>query len=76
MDAESTKMLAAALAIGIGGTGSSLAEGYIAGKALEAMARNPEMSDKFFTNGVIFMAIAESVAIYSLVVSLILLFVI
>lgn len=75
MDAEAVKLLAAGLCMGIGALGSALGEGFIGGKALEAMGRNPQMSDKLFTNMIVAIALAESTAIYSLVVSLIILFV-
>lgn len=75
MDAEAVKLLAAGLCMGIGALGSGLGEGYVGGQALSAMARNPQMSDKLFTNMIVAIALAESTAIYSLVVSLIILFV-
>jgi F-type H+-transporting ATPase subunit c len=75
MDAESVRMLSAALVMGLGGSGPSIAEGLIAAKAVEGMARNPETADKLFTSTIVFMAVAESCAIYSLVVSLIIMFV-
>jgi len=75
MDAEAAKLIAAGLCMGIGALGSGLGEGFVGGKALESMARNPQMSDKLFTNMIVAIALAESTAIYSLVVSLIILFV-
>ena len=74
MDFETGKVLAAGLAVGLGAIGPGIGEGIIAGKALEAMSRNPEMSDKLFTNMLVSMAIAESTAIYALLVSFIILF--
>lgn len=55
--------------------GSGIGQGYAAGKAVEAVARNPEVESKIRTQFVIGAAIAESGAIYGLVVSLILIFV-
>jgi F-type H+-transporting ATPase subunit c len=75
MDAEAAKLIAAGLCMGIGALGSGLGEGFVGGKALESMARNPQMSDKLFTNMIVAIALAESTAIYALVVSLIILFV-
>jgi len=69
------KMLAAALVMGVGSIGPALGEAHVAGKALEGMSRNPEMSDKLFTNMIVAMAIIESVAIYCFVIALIILFV-
>lgn len=68
------KALAAGLAIGIGAIGSAIGEGAIAAKALEAIGRNPEASSKILPIMFIAMAIAESTAIYALVISLIILF--
>lgn len=75
METEAMKLLAAGLCMGIGAVGSAIGEGYIGGKAMEGMARNPQMADKLFTNMIVAIALAESTAIYSLVVSLIILFV-
>ena len=74
MDPIVFQQLAAGLAIGLGAIGSAIGEGYIAGKALEAIGRNPEASDKITPLMFVTMAIAESTAIYALVISLIILF--
>ena len=50
-------------------------ESWIASKAMDGMARNPEVADKPFTNMIVAMAITESNSIYALVISLIILFV-
>jgi F-type H+-transporting ATPase subunit c len=76
MEIEAARLLAAGLAMGLGAIGPGIGEGIIAGKALEAMGRNPEMGGKLFSNMIVSMAICESTAIYSLVVSLIILFVV
>jgi F-type H+-transporting ATPase subunit c len=47
--------------------GAGIGEGYLIGKALEAMGRNPEMSGELFTRMIIGVALAESTAIYALV---------
>lgn len=47
--------------------GAAIGEGYLIGKALEAMGRNPEMSGELFTRMIIGVAMAESSAIYALV---------
>lgn len=75
MEVEATKLLAAGVCMGLGAIGPGIGEGYIGGRALEAMARNPKMADKIFTNMIVAIALAESTAIYSLVISLIILFV-
>lgn len=76
MDAEAAKLLAAGLCMGLGAIGPGVGEGVVAGKAIEAMARNPKMADKILSNMLVGMAITESTGIYSLVIALILLFVV
>lgn len=73
---EAIKFLAAGICMGLGALGPGIGEGFVAGKAIEAMARNPKMADKIFSNMLVGMAITESTGIYALVVSLILLFVV
>lgn len=68
------KFVGAGLAI-ITCFGTGIGQGYAAGKAVEAVARNPEVESKIRTMFVIGAAISESGAIYGLVVSLILIFV-
>lgn len=75
METEAVKLLAAGLCVGIGGLGPALGEGFIAAKAMEAIGRNPQASDKIVPNMIVSMAICESISIYSLVISLILIFV-
>ena len=50
-------------------------EGNAVGKALEGMARQPEVSDTLRTNMILGCAITESTGIYSLVIALLMLFV-
>jgi F-type H+-transporting ATPase subunit c len=76
MELEAARLMAAGLCMGLGAMGPGIGEGIIAGKALEAMGRNPEAADKLFPNMIVAMAVCESTGIYSLVVSLIILFVI
>lgn len=47
--------------------GSAIGEGYLIGKALEAIGRNPEMEGSIFSKMIIGVAMAESTAIYALV---------
>lgn len=74
MEFEAARLLAAGLAMGLGAIGPAIGEGFVAGKALEAMGRNPEASDKLFSNMIVAMAITESTGIYSLVIAFIILF--
>ena len=70
------KALAAGLCMGMGSFGPAVAEGYVAAKTMEAIGRNPEIADSIFPKMIVSMAICESTGIYSLVISLIILFVI
>lgn len=55
--------------------GAGIGQGYAGGKAVEAVSRNPEVESKIRTMFIIGAAIAESGAIYGLVISIILIFV-
>ena len=66
--------LGAALCMGIGAIGPAIGEGNAVGKALEGMARQPEMAGTLRTNMILGCAITETTGIYSLVIALLLLF--
>ncbi|MEK7542086.1 MAG: ATP synthase F0 subunit C [Patescibacteria group bacterium] len=72
---EGMKSLAAAIAIGAGALGPALGIGLLAGKAMEAIGRNPEAAPKIQTAMILAIAFAEAIAIYALVVALIIKFV-
>lgn len=74
MEIESAKVIAAAISIGLGAIGPGIGEGIIAARAMEAMGRNPEISNDIFSKMIVAMAICESTAIYALVVSFVILF--
>lgn len=74
MDVEAARLLAAGLAIGLGAIGPGIGEGIAAGRALEAMGRNPSLKDELFTRMIIGMAITESTAIYAMVITFLILF--
>ena len=67
--------IGAGLCMGIGAIGPALGEGNAVGKALEGIARQPEMANTLRTNMILGCAITESTGIYSLVVALVLLFI-
>ncbi|MBO6192734.1 MAG: ATP synthase F0 subunit C [Clostridiales bacterium] len=67
-------VLAAGIAIGLGSCGASLAIGIAASRAFDAGARQPEVFGKIQTLLLICIAFIESLAIYALVVSLLLIF--
>ena len=74
MDVNAAKLLGAGLCMGLGAIGPAIGEGNAVGKALEAMARQPEMAGDLRTNMILGCAITAPTGIYSLVISLLLLF--
>ena len=70
-----TTELAVAFVMGLGTLMPALAIGWLVGKGLEAIGRNPEAASKIQTNMVLGIAFAEAIAVYALVVALILKFV-
>lgn len=75
MDAESVRLLAPAIAMGLGTLGPGLAIGLLSGKALEAIGRNPDAANEIRTSMILAIVFAEAIAIYALVVALIIKFV-
>ena len=71
-DVKMSIALAAGLGIGIAAFGGALGQGRTAAAALEGIARNPNASGKLFTPMILGLALIESLVIYSLVVSLML----
>lgn len=67
--------IGAGICMGFGAIGPAIGEGNAVGKALEGMARQPEAAGLLRTNMILGCAITESTGIYSLVISLLLLFV-
>ncbi len=67
-------MIAAGFAIGMGAIGAGLGIGTAANGACTAVGRNPGVQGKIMMTMLIGMAMAESIAIYALVVSLVLLY--
>ncbi len=71
---QASLYVGAATAIGFGAIGAALGEGYAAGLANEALSLKPERSGDVIKNMLVGQAVAESAAIFALVVSVILLF--
>lgn len=61
--------LPAAIAIGVGAVGPGLGIGLIGMKAVEAIGRNPDASNKVMPVMLLGMAFAEAIAIYALVIA-------
>ena len=66
--------LAAGLGIGIAAFGGALGQGRAAAAAVEGIARNPGASGKVFTPMILGLALIESLVIYSLLISFLLVF--
>lgn len=71
MDIASAKVIGMALAVGFGMIGPGIGIGLIAGKALEAIGRNPEASGKIQALMFIGIAFAEALAIFAIVIAFI-----
>ena len=67
-------MIGAGLAIGLGAIGAGAGIGNAASGACQAVGRNPGVQGKIMMTMLVGMAMAESIAIYALVVSLVLLY--
>ena len=75
MDVESAKVIAMAIAAGLGVLGPGIGIGLIGGRAMDAIGRNPEASDKVVSNMILAIVFTEALGILALVVSFIIRFV-
>ena len=66
--------IGAGICMGIGAIGLGIGEGIAVSKALEGMARQPEVTGTLRTNMILGCAIAETTGIYSLLISFLILF--
>jgi F-type H+-transporting ATPase subunit c len=64
---EAARLIAKGMTMTFAMAGSAIGEGYVIGKALEAIGRNPEVSGSIFSKMIIGVALAESTAIYAFV---------
>ena len=67
-------LLAAGLAMGLGAIGPGIGEGFVGGKACEALGRRPEEANLITRTMLIGQAVSETTGIYALVIALILIF--
>jgi F-type H+-transporting ATPase subunit c len=77
MDAQAFVLGMSALGAGIAvlsGVGAGVGQGIAAGKAAESIGRQPESRGPVMTAALIGMAVAETTALYGLLVSILLLF--
>ena len=67
---DASSFIGAGIAIGFGAIGAALGEGYTAGMASEALSHKPESSGDVVKNMLVGQAIAESAAIFALVIAI------
>ncbi len=66
---DGLKFIGAGLAIGFGALGPALGIGWLVGKAMESLGRNPDAAERIQPNMILGMAFAEAIGIYALVVA-------
>mgnify|MGYP001563993758 CR=1 FL=1 len=76
METESIRLLATAGTIAIGAIVPAISIGWIGSNAVKSIGRNPEAASKIQTMAILAIAFAEAIAIYALVISLIVKFVV
>ncbi|MBU0995691.1 MAG: ATP synthase F0 subunit C [Proteobacteria bacterium] len=69
-----SSVVGAGVSMGFGAIGSAVGEGYAAGCANEAMSRRPDMYNDIARTMLLGQAVAESAAIFSLLIAMLLLF--
>jgi len=71
---QAAQYVGAGLCMGIGAIGPAIGEGNVGAHAMDAMARQPEMSGSLVTRMLLGMAVSESTGLYSLLIAFIILF--
>ena len=61
--------LGAGVGAGLAAIGAGIGIGRIGGQAMDAMARQPEVMSKIFTNMIVAAALIEGVALFAVVVA-------
>ncbi len=74
MNTEAAKLIATALAIGLGVIGPGIGIGIVAGKAVEALGRNPDAEASIRATMILGIAFTEALAIFALVIALLIRF--
>lgn len=67
-------VLGAGLAMGIAAVGPSLGQGFVAGKAVEAIGRQPEAVNDIRSTMLLGQGVAETTGIYAFVIAILLIF--
>lgn len=76
METELIRLLATVSVIAIGTIAPAISIGLIGSAAVKSISRNPEAASKIQTAMILSIAFAEAIAIYALVISLIVKFVV
>lgn len=74
MEATALAYLAAGLGIGVAAFGTGIGMGFMVGKTVEGIARQPEAAGLLRTTMIIGIAFIEALALYALVISFLLTF--
>jgi F-type H+-transporting ATPase subunit c len=75
MSAEAVRLLATALVVAVGVFGPAIGIGMIGSNAASAIGRNPSAENKIRTSAILFIAFAEALGIFALVMGFILYFI-
>ena len=67
-------IITAGFPLGIAAFGGALGQGRASAAALDGIARNPSAADKLFTPMILGLALIESLVIYALIISFVLVF--
>jgi len=74
MEAAALAYLGGGLSIGLAALGTGIGMGFMVGKTVEGMARQPEASKLLRTTMIIGIAFIEALALYALVIGFLLIF--
>ena len=74
MEATALAYFGAGLSIGLGALGTGVGMGFMVGKTVEGIARQPEAAGLLRTTMIIGIAFIEALALYALVISFLLTF--
>jgi F-type H+-transporting ATPase subunit c len=74
MEPETAAKLAAGIAMGVGAIGPGIGIGIAVRGAMEAIGRNPEAANDIRNTLIIGVGLAEAIAIYSLLIAILLIF--
>lgn len=69
-------LIGAGISIGLGAIGPAAGVGFIGGSGLQGISENPKMEGPLLKTMLIGMAIAETTAVYALVIAVLLIFVV